>query len=249
MSARALRSVAVAALAAVAACSAKTEVARKPLLVFAAASLTAPFAALEKAFEAANPGVDVQCNFAGTPQLVMQIREGAAVDVFAAADAVNMAKVVADGKATAEPRVFACNQFAIVVAAGNPLGIAGLADLAKQGRKVALCGPEVPAGRYARQLLDKAKVAVDSVSDEPNVKALVTKVALGELDAGIVYVTDCREKGVAAVSIPDEHQVWADYPIVVCKAATDAAAAGLFVDFVLSPAGQRVLADFGFRSP
>jgi molybdate transport system substrate-binding protein len=244
-----LRSLVVFAGAALAACSGSGDAARKPLLVFAAASLTAPFSAIEKLFEAANPGVDLQCNFAGTPQLVLQIREGAAVDVFASADEANMAKVVADGVAAGEPRRFARNELAIVVVEGNPLGIVALADLARDGRKVALCGPEVPAGRYARMALDKAKVAVQSLSDEPNVKALVTKVQIGELDAGIVYATDCRVQGVVAVAIAAEHQVVADYPIVVCKSGANAAAAAAFVDFVLSREGQRVLADFGFRSP
>lgn len=224
-------------------------VAAKPLLVFAAASLTAPFGALETAFESQHPDVDVHSNFAGSPQLVLQIAEGAAADVFASADTANMQKVTAAGKTNGEPRLFAKNRLAIVVKAGNPRGISGLADLVRDGAKVALCGPEVPAGRYARQALAKAKITVQSASDEPSVKALVAKVQLGELDAGIVYVTDCHTKGVSAVAIADEHQVTAEYPIVVCKAGANAAAATAFVDFVLSPAGHKVLAEFGFTFP
>lgn len=238
-----------AVLAALAGACGNGRAAPAPLLVFAAASLTAPFGEIERAFEERHPDVDVQCNFAGSPQLVLQIEEGARVDVFASADAANMAKVVADGKAAGEPRRFARNRLAIVVEEGNPLGIRGLADLARDDRKVALCGPEVPAGRYARQALEKAKLTVASKSDEPSVKALVAKVQLGELDAGVVYVTDCRTKGVEAVAIADEYQVVADYPIVACTASANRAGAGAFVDFVLSPDGQRLLAGFGFTAP
>lgn len=221
----------------------------KPLLVFAAASLTAPFGALEKAFEAQHPDVDVQCNFAGSPQLVLQITEGAAADVFASADTTNMQKVVAIGRANGEAKVFARNRLAIVVAPGNPRGIQGLADLVRDGRKVALCGPEVPAGRYARLAFAKAGLTVKSLSDEPSVKALVAKVQLGEIDAGVVYVTDCQGNGVAAVAVPDEHQVVAEYPIVACRGGANGAAAAAFVDFVLSPAGRQVLTGFGFTVP
>jgi molybdate transport system substrate-binding protein len=223
--------------------------ARKPLLVFAAASLTAPFGAIETAFEAQHPDVDVQCNFGGSPQLVLQITEGAAADVFTSADTANMQKLVTAGKVVGEPQRFARNRLAIVVKAGNPLGIKGLTDLIRAGVKVALCGPEIPAGRYARQALEKAKLSVVSLSDEPNVKALVAKVLLGELDAGVAYITDGRQKGVEAVAIADEFQVVAEYPIAACKAGANAAAASAFVDFVLSPAGQRLLAEFGFAAP
>jgi molybdate transport system substrate-binding protein len=222
---------------------------KRPLVVFAAASLSEPFARLEQDFEAAHPEIDVQCNFAGTPQLVVQLREGAVADLFASADEPNMAKVVADGKAAGTPHRFARNRLTIVVQQGNPLGIQGLADLARPGRKVALCGPEVPAGRYSREALAKAKVAVESVSDEPNVKALVAKVMLGELDAGIVYATDCRVGGVADVAIPDAHQVFVDYPIVACRAGANPTGAQAFVEHLLAPAGQATLRGFGFQSP
>jgi molybdate transport system substrate-binding protein len=229
-------------------CACDAGAAPRSLQVFAASSLTAPFTALEQAFESVHPGLDVQCNFAGSPQLVLQIEQGAAADVFAAADLANMAKVQAFGKAVGEPRRFARNRLAIVVAEGNPRAIHGLGDLARDGSKVALCGPEVPAGRYARQALDKAKVIVRSLSDEPNVHALLAKVRLGELDAGIVFATDCITKGIAAVAIAAEHQVVADYPIVALTADTTGTAAA-FVDFVLSPSGQQVLAAHGFQAP
>jgi molybdate transport system substrate-binding protein len=217
--------------------------------VFAAASLTVPFTELEQRFETGNPGIDVQCNFAGTPQLMLQIAEGAAVDVFAAADEASMQRVAQQGHAHSPPRLFARNRLAIVVPAGNPRRITSLADLAQNGLKVALCGPEVPAGRYARQALASAKVTVPSVSDEPSVKALVAKVQLGELDAGIVYATDCTANGVAGVAIADTFQVSATYPIAVCNTGANTAVATAFVDFVLSPVGREVLARHGFAPP
>lgn len=220
-----------------------------PIRVFAAASLTAPFEAVARAFEAAHPGQKVDVHFAGSPTLVLQIHEGAAVDVFASADDANMRKVVDAGHAAAAPVAFARNHLAIAVAAGNPKGIRELADLARQDLKVALCGPEVPAGKYAREALHKAQVAVASLSDEPNVKALVGKVQLGELDAGIVFVTDTRGPGVTGVGLPAAHDVTASYPIVVLRTGRNGAGGRAFVDFVRGPQGQALLAEHGFTSP
>jgi molybdate transport system substrate-binding protein len=217
-------------------------------IVFAAASLSAPFAVLATEFEKLHPGSKVVTNFAGTQQLVQQIREGAAIGVFAAADVASMAKVVACGTTLGEPQVFAKNRLAIVVANDNPKRIAALPDLAKADLRVALCAPEVPAGAYARQALDLAGVTVQSLSDEPSVQALVGKVRLGELDAGIAYATDCRGAGVAEVRIPDAHQTPIVYPIVAL-AGSKGGDGTSFVQFVMSPAGQRVLADFGFLPP
>ncbi|MEO6597025.1 MAG: molybdate ABC transporter substrate-binding protein [Planctomycetota bacterium] len=220
-----------------------------PVCVFAAASLAAPFEALALAFEQAEPGPKLALNFLGTPQLVMQIREGAAVDVFASADEVNMQRVAALGTAVGSARTFARNRLAIAVREGNPLRIAQLADLATMRGKVALCGPDVPAGRYAREALAKAGVVVQSQSDEPSVRALVRKVQLGELDAGIVYATDVGAKGLSGVAIAAEHDVVTSYPICVLGAGQHRQRGLAFVQFVLSPAGQRMLADFGFLPP
>ncbi len=239
---------AAAAVVVVAACGGSAAVA-PPVMVFAAASLTAPFEALAAEFEKAHPGTEVDLHFAGTPQLVLQLREGAPADVFASADEPNMAKVVADGITSGTPRHFVRNRLAIVVKHGNPLGIVGLADLARPGSNVALCGPDVPAGRYARLALAKAGVVVQSVSDEPSVKALVSKVQLGELDAGIVYATDCRTAGVAAVPIDAAWQVFADYPIAALRTGRNRSGGDAFVQFVLSPVGRRILESFGFLLP
>lgn len=223
--------------------------AKRRLVVFAASSLTASFEALAAEFERRHDGVDVELHFAGTPQLVLQLREGAPADAFASADPANMQKVVDAGLAAAPPVPFAQNGLAIVVPDGNPRALASLADLANPELRVALCGPEVPAGRYARQALAAAGVEVRSRSDEPNVKALVGKVRLGELDAGIVYRTDTRDPGVTGVPVAAEHDVVATYPMVALANAAAPDLAAAWIAFVRSAEGVRVLGDFGFRAP
>lgn len=220
-----------------------------PIRVFAAASLTAPFEAIGRAYEQQFPGSKVELHFAGTPQLVLQIREGAEVDVFASADPANMQKVVDLGKTAAPPAEFAQNVLAIVVKAGNPHGIRGLPDLARTGLKVALCGPEVPAGKYARQALQKAAITVQSVSDEPSVKALVSKIQLGELDAGIAYTTDARTKGVTAVAIDAAQNVVASYPLAVLGNGRNRAGGEAFAALVRGATGRAILAEHGFQMP
>ncbi len=235
---------------AAAGCSARPA-SERPTMIFAAASLTTPFLALAKEFERLHPDERLDLHFAGTPQLVLQLREGAPADVFAAADEVNMQRVVDAGIVASTPRPFASNRLAIVTAPGNPKGIRDVAGLARPDARVALCGPEVPAGRYARQMLAKAGVAVRSVSDEPSVKAVVSKVQLGEVDAGVVYVTDATDAGarVALVPIADEHGVVASCPIAVLSAGTNRASGEAFVAFVRSLEGQRILRSFGFSGP
>ncbi|MBK8975030.1 MAG: molybdate ABC transporter substrate-binding protein [Planctomycetes bacterium] len=224
---------------------------RATALVFAAASLTASFEALAGEFERRHPGSDIELHFDGTPRLALQLREGAPADVFASADRTNMQRVVDTGTAIGEPVVFATNRLAIVTQRGNPHGIRGLADLARADLRVVLCGPEVPAGRYAREALAKAGVAVRSVSDEPSVKAVVSKVALGEVDAGIVYATDATGAAapVEAVALPGEHDVVASYPIVLLTAGRDRATGAAFLEFVRSADGQAILGRFGFSPP
>jgi len=160
-----------------------------------------------------------------------------------------MQKVVDAGKTTAPPTEFARNQLAIVVKVGNPHGLRGLSDLARPGLMVALCGPEVPAGKYARQVLQKAAIAVKSVSDEPSVKALVSKVQLGELDAGIVYMTDTRGPGVAVVAIDPAQNLVASYPLAVLTTGKNRAGGEAFAAFVRSDVGRTILAAHGFQLP
>jgi molybdate transport system substrate-binding protein len=218
------------------------------LTVFAAASLTESFTALGADFEAANDGVTVRYNFAGSQALVSQIQQGAPADVFASADTKNMDKLTGDGLIDGRPQNFAGNALQIAVAKGNPKAVKGLQDLARPDLKVVLEAEEVPAGKYARQALDAAGVTVKPVSLEDNVKAAVNKVALGEADATIVYVTDvtAAKDKVQGVEIPTGQNVSATYPVAVVKGTRNAAAAGAFVDYLRSEAGQSKLQSFGF---
>jgi molybdate transport system substrate-binding protein len=218
--------------------------------VFAAASLTDAFNALGTSFHRANSGVTVKFNFAGTPTLVTQIEQGAPADVFASADTTNMDKLKGDGFTSGTAQVFARNKLEIVVAPGNPKGITGLADLAKPGLIYITEGPTVPAGKYALQALKIAGVTVTPKSLETDVKSVVSKIELGEADAGIVYTTDVTAAGskVGGVPIPDADNVIATYPIVGVKGSTSAAIANAFIAYVLSAAGQAKLQSFGFLS-
>jgi molybdate transport system substrate-binding protein len=218
------------------------------LKVFAAASLTAAFTRIGEQYAAANGGDKVTFNFAGSQALATQIQQGAPADVFAPADIANMDKVK---DLVGTPRNFAGNLLAIVVEKGNPKGVRTLDDLASPDLKVVLAAEEVPAGRYAEQILDKAGVSVRPVSQEDNVKAVVTKVSLGEADAGIVYVTDVTAGGdkVEGVDIPEDQNVTATYPIATVKASKGQEGASAFMDLVLSAEGQQVLREHGFLPP
>jgi len=219
-----------------------------PLRVFAAASLATAFTELSQAFTAAHAGVAVDLHCAGSPQLVLQLREGAAADLFAAADAYTMQKAQDAGLLASEPLEFARNGLAIGVRDGNPRGVQGLACLARPELKVALCGPEVPAGRYARAALAKAGVSVRSVSDEPSVNAIVTKLQLGEIDAGIVYATDLRHAGLTAVPVAAAHDIVASYPLARLRRSQHPAAAD-FEAFLRGATGRAILQAHGFLLP
>lgn len=221
------------------------------ILVSAAASLTDAFAAIESAFEAAHPAVEVTLNLAGTATLRAQILEGAPVDVFASADPSNMERVAAAGEVAGEPRVFAKNVLEIAVPPGNPAGVAGMRDLARGELLVGLCAEGVPCGDFARQALARAGVEPAIDTGEPDVRALLTKVELGELDAAIVYATDVTAAAgaVEGIDIPGSADVVAEYPIAVLSGAPNPAAARAFVAFVLSPEGGAILARHGFLSP
>jgi molybdate transport system substrate-binding protein len=216
--------------------------------VFAAASLTASFNALGNAFHQAHPGVGVNFNYAGTPTLVTQIEQGAPADVFASADTTNMDKLTADGYTSGTSKVFARNQLEIVVAPGNPKGITGLADLAKPGLIYISEAPTVPAGKYSLQALATAGIKVTPKSLETSVTAVISKIELGEADAGIVYTTDIQAAGskVQGVPIPAADNVIATYPIVEVKGTKSSDVANAFIDYVLSSTGQSTLASFGF---
>ena len=232
-------------------CSCSKARERDTALVFAASSLTSAFTELKSAFERGHPGAVIDLSFAGTPQLAAQIQEGAAADMLAAADEVSVQKLVAAGLTSGAAQVFARNRLTIVTASGNPKHVRGLADLARTDLKVLLCAPAVPAGRYAREALSKAQVMVAPASEEQSVKAVIGKIALGEADAGIVYVTDLLDArgNVAGVAIPAVHNVVATYPLALLENGRSAAVARAFAEFVLSPHGQRVLLARGFVVP
>ena len=219
--------------------------------VFAAASLTAAFTEIGDAFIVENPDAEVTLNFAASSELVTQIGEGAPADVFASADLSNMTKLTDAANNASEPVVFATNRAEIIVGPGNPEGITGIADLTNEDLIVVLCAPEVPCGKYAATIFENAGVIVTPKSLEENVKAVVTKVTLGEADAGIVYATDVTAAGdqASGVEIPADINVDAEYPIAVTKEAPNADGAQAFIDFVLSEQGQKILASYGFLAP
>jgi molybdate transport system substrate-binding protein len=219
--------------------------------VLAAASLTGSFTQLGRQFEAAHPGVTVTFTFAGSSTLAAQINNGAPGDVFASAAPANMKTVTDAGNADGAPTVFARNQLVVAVARGNPKRITGLADLARPGVTVALCAEQVPCGAAARTVLGAATVALTPVTLEQDVKAALSKVRLGEVDAALVYRTDTRAAAaeVDAVEFPESAGAVNDYPIVVLRAATARADARAFVDHVLSEQGRSVLTGAGFQVP
>jgi molybdate transport system substrate-binding protein len=218
--------------------------------VLAAASLTEAFGALAKQFEAAHPGVRVKLSFGASSALAQQINAGAPADVFASAAGKNMQQVISAGGAAGSTN-FVKNVMEIAVPPNNPAGITQLSDLAKPGVKVALCQAQVPCGATAQQVFTRAGITVKPVTEEADVKSTLTKVETGEVDAGVVYVTDVRAAGgkVKGIPIPDAVNAATEYPIAVLGKAGNPATARAFVDYVLSAAGQAVLAADGFAKP
>ena len=223
--------------------------------MFAAASLTEAFEVLASDFEAAHPGIDVELHLAGTPTLVLQLQQGATAgplpaDVVATADDASMQELVEAGM-VAPPVVFARNRLAIAVPPGNPARVGGVADLGRPGLRVALADPAVPVGRYTAEALARAGVEVLRPSREPSVKAVATRIELGEADAGVVYATDVRAvRGrLDAVQILAADDVVVRYPIAVMVGTERPEAAEAFVAFVRSAVGQEVLAGAGFLPP
>jgi molybdate transport system substrate-binding protein len=221
------------------------------ITVFAAASLTESFTAVGEAFTEANPDAEATFSFDASSTIVTQITHGAPADVFASADLANMAKLTDADLTGSEPVIFATNELTIVVAPGNPNGIAGVADLADPDLKVVICAAEVPCGRYAAEIFTNADVTVTPVSFEQNVRGVITKVTAGEADAGIVYVTDVTAAGDAAdmVDIADDINVGAEYPIATVKDSGDADVAEAFIAFLVGPEGQAILGEYGFGTP
>jgi len=231
------------------------------LNVFAAASLTDAFTEIGKNFEAANPGVTVTFNFAGSQALRTQIEEGAPADVFASANKTEMDNLIT-GTLVAQDasKVFLNNKLVIILPSDNSAAMEKLEDLAKPGIKLIIAAEEVPVGKYARQVLDlmngsfgsdfKDKVLANVVSNEDNVKQVVAKVQLGEGDAGIVYTSDAvAAPDLKTIEIPAELNVIAKYPVAPLTKSAHAELATAFVNYVLSPDGQAVLQKWGFAPP
>ncbi len=221
------------------------------LLVSAAASLTDAFAEMESAFEEANPGLDVVLNLGSSSALREQILEGAPADVFASANTSNMDQVAEAGEISGEAEIFVTNSLQIAVPIGNPAEVTGVEDFAREELLIGLCAEGVPCGDFGRQALAKAGVIPSVDTNEPDVRALLTKIEAGELDAGITYVTDVLSASgsVEGLEIPAEVNIVAEYPIATLAGAPNPDAAAAWVEFVLSEEGQAILTRYGFTSP
>jgi molybdate transport system substrate-binding protein len=220
------------------------------LTVFAASSLTDVFEKLGGDFREAHPAVDLRVNYGASSGLAQAITQGAPVDVFASANRAQM-QVVTDAELASDPVVFASNVLEIAVPAGNPGGVTGLADFAREDLTLAVCAPQVPCGAAAEQVFAAAGITARPDSQEEDVRAALTKVQLGEVDAALVYATDVAAAGdqVEGIEFPEAEQAVNEYPIAVLDDAPNPAAARAWVDLVRSDAGQRALADAGFRAP
>ena len=227
-----------------------TSSASGPVTVFAAASLTESFTDAQEALKSEQPGLDITYNFGGSGALVTQIQQGAPADVIATADPASMQRLV-DAGVVERPVTFAKNKLQILVAPGNPKNVKGMSDLARDDITFVTEDDAVPAGKYAAQALESAGVTVHPVSKETDVKSAVAKVTSGEADATIVYVTDVTAAGSkgTGVTIPDDQNVVATYPIAVLKAAKDKDAAQAFVDAIVRGSGQAALTGRGFLPP
>lgn len=225
--------------------------AARTLTVLAAASLTETFEQVADDFETENPGVTVQLGFAGSTDLVAQLRGGAPADVLATADEATMATADGDDLVEGKPQLFASNVLQIATAPGNPADIEELTDLADPDLRVVLCAPEVPCGAASVRVQEAAGIDIRPVSEEQAVTGVLGKVASGEADAGLVYVTDVVGAGddVLGIDVPQSEEAVNRYPIATLADSEQSDLAQGFVDFVTGDAGRRVLADAGFGAP
>jgi molybdate transport system substrate-binding protein len=220
------------------------------ITVFAAASLMGSFTQLGKQFEAAHKGDTVKFSFGPSSGLATEINSGAPADVFASAAPANMQQVVSAGNASS-PQNFAKNTAEVAVPPNNPGKVTSVKDLAKSSVKVALCQPQVPCGVVAAQVFKNVGIKVKPVTQQPDVKSVLTQVETGNVDAGMVYVTDVKAAGgkVKGVTIPASENATTLYPIATISSSKHKSIAQAFVSYVRSPTGQQVLASAGFEKP
>jgi len=220
------------------------------ITVLAASSLTGAFTQLGQQFEAAHKGDTVKFSFGPSSGLATQATSGAPADVFASASTKTMQQVVSAGDASS-PQDFAKNFAEVAVPANNPAKVTSVKDLAKKSVKVALCQPQVPCGAVAAEVFKNAGITVKPVTLQPDVKSVLTQVETGNVDAGMVYVTDVMAAGskVKGVTIPANENASTLYPIATVSSSKEKAIANAFVAYVLSPAGQSVLTAAGFEKP
>ncbi|MER5459479.1 molybdate ABC transporter substrate-binding protein [Streptomyces sp. NPDC002668] len=218
------------------------------LTVLAASSLTNVFKTAGAAYEKSHPGTRVKFSFAGSQELAAQVKQGAPADALVTADTKTMDGLNSDTNAAT---VIARNRLVIATVEGNPKKVDDLKDLADTKLKVVLAAPEVPVGRYSKKILDAQKIVVKPVSQEPNVRAVLSKVELGEADAGLVYKTDAATATdkVDAVEIPDAQNAIAEYPAATLKVSKNSEAAAAFVAWLSTAEAQKILQDAGFQQP
>jgi len=234
------------------ACASSSESQEQTTLeVYAASSLAMPFAEAGVAFEKEHPRVKVQLNLGASSDLARFVQEGAPADVFASADVANMDKVESQDLLDSASVIFATNYLEIIVEKGNPLNISSLKDLSNPDLIFVTTNPDVPIGKYTAEVLKKAGVSVTPDSFESNVKGIMLKVASGEADAGIVYHSEviAADDQVEGVEIPTKFNIVAKYPIGIIKNTAHSKQAQEFVDFLLSPKGQALLTQYGFKTP
>lgn len=221
------------------------------VVVFAAASLTEPFERLAKEIEGNYPDLDVTFSFGGSSSLAPQIASGAPADVFAAASPDTMQMAIDGGEVTDVPAVFATNRLQIAVPVGNPAEVENLEDLADPDLKLALCAPEVPCGAAAQKALQAGDVVTEPVTFEEDVKAVLSKVLLGEVDAGLVYRSDVLAAGgqVEGIDFEESEEAVNQYVIAPLAEAPNPEGAQIFLDFVQSDRGRQILRDAGFELP
>ncbi|WP_328317313.1 molybdate ABC transporter substrate-binding protein [Streptomyces sp. NBC_00388] len=218
------------------------------LTVLAASSLTDVFGTAKKVYEKEHPGTKITFSFAGSQELATQVKQGAPADALVTADTKTMDGLKSD---VGTPEIIAKNRLVIATGKGNPDKIHDLKQLSDPKLKVVLAAPEVPVGRYSKQVLDAQKIKVKPVSQEVNVRAVLSKVELGEADAGIVYKTDAATAPgkVDAVTIPDAQNAVASYPAATIKDSKHSAAAAAFVSWLATPEAQKILQGAGFQKP